>query len=516
MPDAQRDSDTETGPAWSETERSAALRSYGILDTPREADFDDLAQIAADICGTPIALVSLVDTERQFFKAGIGLDDARRETPIEMSFCAHALAIDDVMVVEDATADPRFKDNPFVTGAPHIRFYAGAVMQTPEGLPIGTLCVIDTKPRTLDVRQLKTLRVLARQAMSQIELRRVVVEQHTALKKAEAAERESSFLARLVEQSSDFIGMTELDGRVFFLNDAARGMVGLGRDDVTNTRIVDCLVPEDRGAIDEIVLPAVAAKGSWEGELRLRHFTTGEAIPCLCNVFPLQDASGECVGYGTVNKNNSQQKQEQLRRADITSEMAHRMKNTLAIVQAIVTQTLRQVSSIEEGRDAIAGRLVALSQAQDMLTTEGGSEAHIEEVVAAALAPHRVGEGRFSISGPPVTVTSAQGLGLSLAIHELATNAAKYGALSTASGGISVTWSLPGPGPEAFRFEWTESGGPTVSKPTRTGFGSRLMERIVAAYFDGEAKLSYESAGVRFRLDGEVPTGAAGPQQEPG
>ena len=514
MQDVKREPPTESSADWSEDERSAALRSYDILDTPRESDFDDLAQVASDICGTPVALVSLVDTDRQFFKAGIGV--AVRETPISHSFCAHALAIDDVMVVEDARDDPRFKDNPVVTGEMNVRFYAGAVMQTPAGLPIGTLCVIDTKPRTLDARQLKALRVLARQAMTQMELRRVVAEQREALRKAEAAERESSLLARLVEQSSDFIAMTDTQGRTFFLNDAAREMIGLEGADITTTKISDCFVPEDRQALRDIVLPAVAEHGYWQGELQFRHFGTGKAIPVLYNVFPLHDASDALVGYGTVTKDISRQKIEQTRRADVTREMAHRMKNTLAIVQAIVTQTLRQVSSIQEGRDAISGRLVALARAQDILTIEGSSEARIDEVVEAALAPHRMGEGHFSLSGPLVMVTAAQGLGLSLAIHELATNAAKYGALSIAAGRIAITWSLPGPGPEHFRFEWIESDGPAVAQPTRTGFGSRLVERIVAPYFDGVAKLSYEPAGIRFRLDGVLPTGDGGMQQETG
>ncbi len=512
MSSTERESATTSGPAWSESERSAALHGYDILDTPRESDFDDLVQVASEICGTPVALVSLVDTDRQFFKAEIGF--GRRETPILSSFCAHALRVDDVMVVEDAKADPRFENNPLVTGDPNIRFYAGAVMKTPDGLPVGTLCVIDTKPRTLDARQLRTLRVLARQAMTQMELRRIVVEQRAALEKAAAAERETSMFARLVEQSSDFIAMADTEGKVFFLNDAARQMVGLEDVDVTTTAIADYFALHDQTTIHDVVLPTVAEHGYWEGELQFRHFVTGEAIPVLYNVFPLHDASDALVGYGTVTKNVLQQKLERTRRAEVTREMAHRMKNTLAIVQAIVTQTFRQVSTIEAGREAIAGRLIALARAQDILTVEGGSEARVNEVVETALAPHRMGDGRFSISGPAVTVTAAQGLGLSLAIHELATNAMKYGALSTPGGLIAIAWALPGPGPETFRFEWTESGGPTVAQPTRTGFGSRLVERIVAPYFDGVAKLSYEPAGVRFRLDGEVPARVTDAQWE--
>ena len=393
----ERLTEREPVPAWTEAERSSTLAGYAILDTPREADFDDLAQVASEICGTPIALISLVDTHRQFFKAEIGF--GQRETPISSSFCVHALLIDDVMIVEDPQSDPRFADNPLVTAHDGVRFYAGAVMRTPDGLPIGTLCVLDRKPRALDERQIRALKVLARQAMTHFELRRLVAEQRGALAKAEAAEREKRILASVVEQSSDFIGMADNDGHAFFLNDAARRMVGLEGEDITRTKIVDYFVPEDRQTVLDIVMPMVAREGYWEGELRFRHFKTGAITPVLYNVFPLHDAGGLRIGYGTVTKNISLQKREQGRRADITREMAHRMKNTLAMVQAIVTQTFRQVTTIEAGREAIAGRLVALARAQDILTAPGQTDASVGEVVETALAPHRMGQGRFSVEG---------------------------------------------------------------------------------------------------------------------
>ncbi|GGG21840.1 hypothetical protein GCM10010924_59090 [Rhizobium wenxiniae] len=115
---------------WDEEERSAALQSYDVLDTPREEDFDDLARVASDICGAPIAVVNLVDTTRQFFKAEVGL--GVRSTPLETAFCRHALLRNDTMVVPDATKDPRFNCNPLVTEAPHIRAYAGALLKTPK------------------------------------------------------------------------------------------------------------------------------------------------------------------------------------------------------------------------------------------------------------------------------------------------------------------------------------------------------------------------------------------------
>ena len=156
-----------------ETERLAAVRSYGILDSLPEEVYDDLVFLASTICQTPIALVSIVDEKRQFLKANIGL--AVKETPRELAFCAHAILEPVPLVVEDATTDPRFATNPLVTGHPDIRFYVGVPLVNPEGFPLGTLCAIDTKPRQLTPDQQRGLAALSRQVMVQLELRRAIL-----------------------------------------------------------------------------------------------------------------------------------------------------------------------------------------------------------------------------------------------------------------------------------------------------------------------------------------------------
>ena len=154
-----------------EPERLETLHSYNILDTDPEQVFNDLAQLSAFICGTPMSLVSLVDGERQWFKARVGLDI--RQTPREHAFCQYAMQAGDVYEVPDTTLDPRFADNPLVTGSPNIRFYAGAPLLSSDGQPLGTLCALDTVPRQLTSDQREALRVLARQVMAHLELRRV-------------------------------------------------------------------------------------------------------------------------------------------------------------------------------------------------------------------------------------------------------------------------------------------------------------------------------------------------------
>ncbi len=152
-----------------ETERLATLRALGILDTDAEPEFDELVTLAATLCGTPIGLVSLVDADRQWFKAAIGLP--RGESRRSLAFCAHAILQESVFTVEDATADHRFADNPMVLNQPNIRFYAGMPISTSNGHPLGTLCVIDTVSRRLNPEQKQALEILGRQVNVRLELR---------------------------------------------------------------------------------------------------------------------------------------------------------------------------------------------------------------------------------------------------------------------------------------------------------------------------------------------------------
>jgi PAS domain S-box-containing protein len=182
-----------------EADRLAALASYNVLDTPLEPAFDDLAALASEICDTPIAVVNLIAEGRQWFKAEVGL--GVRETPLDSSFCAHAILEADYLEVPDATLDPRFACNPLVTGEPGLRFYAGALLKTDDGLPIGTLCVLDIKPRCLTEQQARALQRLGRQAMSQLELRR-------ALRARTNSEERLRFLDRLADAAQPLTDAT--------------------------------------------------------------------------------------------------------------------------------------------------------------------------------------------------------------------------------------------------------------------------------------------------------------------
>jgi len=165
----------DIGPVLNTLDNAARLRELKrlmVLDTSDEQSYDDITRLAAQVCGTPIALISLVDETRQWFKSRVGLQ--ARQTPREQAFCAHAIVAEQPLVVEDARADPRFVDNPLVTGEPGIRFYAGAPLTTSNGQTLGTLCVIDTVPRKVTPAQMDQLKFMAQQVIAMLEQRTAV------------------------------------------------------------------------------------------------------------------------------------------------------------------------------------------------------------------------------------------------------------------------------------------------------------------------------------------------------
>jgi PAS domain S-box-containing protein len=234
-----------------EQERLKALRGSGILDTAPERSYDQITELAAGICGAPVAILSLIDSDRQWFKSKIGI--AVTETPRDIAFCAHTILDRDLLVVPDATADQRFLDNPLVTSEPHIRFYAGAPLITPEGHALGTLCVLDYVPRQLSAQQREALRVLSSQAVAQIELRKTKTELENAESSAESAfealRASEEFKSRLLACSRDCIKVLDLEGRLIYMNEG--GMQSLEICDlapVLNSAWIDFWEGQDRDA----------------------------------------------------------------------------------------------------------------------------------------------------------------------------------------------------------------------------------------------------------------------------
>ena len=275
--------------------RVSALDSYDILDTPAEPGFDDIVLLACQICEAPVALVSLVAADRQWYKAKVGTELC--ETSLDQSVCLHALRQPGMLVIPDLSTDPRTRSNTLVTGEPQIRFYAGARLDTPEGFPLGTLCVVDLQPRPAGLKpsQALALEALARQVMTQMELRRTASARDRALRAVREADvRRRQILESAVDYAIVAVGR---DGRVTDWNVGAERVFGWSFDEICGASIERVFTPEDRaeGRVAHEMRRALdQGRGSDERwHLRkngTRFWATGEMMP-------LRDAEGEHLGF---------------------------------------------------------------------------------------------------------------------------------------------------------------------------------------------------------------------------
>lgn len=321
-------------PLSDERARSSALRRYRILDTPREADFDDIAAMAAEVCQTPIAVVNFVDSKRQFFKAEVGL--GVRETPLDTSFCGHAILSEDIMIVPDARNDPRFDGNPLVTQEGGLRFYAGALLKTRDGYPIGTVCVLDTTPRVLDASQIRTLKLLARQAMTQVELRAALAE----TRQAEARHRQ------VLDSAVDYaIISKDLEGNVTGWNRGAENVLGWSEAEMLGQPAAIIFDPVDRNVgLPDLEMATARDKGRAADE-RWHVTKDGSRFFALGEMMPLRNDAGDHVGYVKILRDRTQARR-QAQRLALLSQAASALLNT-----DDPAATLRPI--LEGGADAI-------------------------------------------------------------------------------------------------------------------------------------------------------------------
>jgi len=240
-------------PPVQETERLAALRQYQILDTEPEPAFDDLTELAAQICGTPMAVISLVDAERLWFKSKVGLEFT--EVPRECSFCVQTIEQSEPLIVPDALADERFAQSPLVTSPPHLRFYAGVCLRTPQGQGLGSLCVLDQQPNSLNQKQIKALQALGRQVVTQLELRRHITDlasTATECQRMETALRESEARYRaIVEDQTELICRFLPDGTLTFANRACCKFLGKAYRTLMGQNLASLLSEAEQASMSE-------------------------------------------------------------------------------------------------------------------------------------------------------------------------------------------------------------------------------------------------------------------------
>ncbi|HEY8335214.1 MAG TPA: HWE histidine kinase domain-containing protein [Tardiphaga sp.] len=261
--------------------------------------------------------------------------------------------------------------------------------------------------------------------------------------------------------------------------------------------------PDDRDSTAKACIDAMRPDGPQAYDVEFRTIGFEDGIERWCSAKGKSDfENGKAIRFiGTIS-NISRLKHAETQQKMLTRELEHRIKNTMAMVGAIASQTFRTAATKEEARSIFDARLHALNHAHDILTRSSWTSASMPTVVDGALAPHRSGEGRIRASGPAVALTAKQALSLALALHELATNAAKYGALSVPGGTIAIDWNCIASDAEPLlHFQWRETGGPVVTPPTRRGFGSRLIEGTLASDFGNSVKIDYLPEGLLCRFE---------------
>lgn len=325
----------------------------------------------------------------------------------------------------------------------------------------------------------------------------------SALRESEARFR------HMADSAPALIWMTDENAEISFANMHFEHMFGASAASLRGDAWHRIIHPEDLGAFSSLFGQAFADRLPFRAELRVID-RDGVVRWLRCEGVPRRDDTGAFLGYTGCNVDVTDAKRAEEHLLLLIHELNHRVKNTLATVQSIAGQSLRRLEGHEAvaARAAFEARLLALARVHDVLTRENWDGAELGTVVADATAPLDTTDGqpsRFVASGPPLRLPPRVALSIAMALHELGTNAVKYGALSREGGTVTIAWSVERGAETRLSLAWTERGGPPVTPPTRTGFGSRLIERSLARDLDGEVQLLYAQTGVVCTISAPVP-----------
>ncbi|MBA1155672.1 sensor histidine kinase [Microvirga mediterraneensis] len=336
------------------------------------------------------------------------------------------------------------------------------------------------------------------------EAQRELEERH----RAEEGLRESEERLRLALEAGK-LGTWELDiaSKRRLLSPRSAEIFGVPADELLEREAWQAVIhPDDRARLNTAFDAALQGKEPYRTEFRVRakddreRWVSSQAIVH-------RDRSGTPQRVVGIHQDITDRKRWEEHQVLLINELNHRVKNTLATVQSIASQTLRNASTMDEARFAMESRLFALSRAHDVLTRENWESANLRDIVREAMAPYRhERENRVNVQGPPVRLAPRMALATAMALQELATNAVKYGALSNPTGTLGIRWQVIGTDTPRLHLVWSEEGGPPVQAPRRRGFGTRLIERSLASDLNGQADISFTPEGVICTVDAPLVT----------
>ncbi len=447
-----------------------------------------IVKFAARLCNAPVAQVTLVEELRQRFLAGEGLEE--RETPREVSFCAHAMLKPELMEIHDAEDDVRFVDNSLVTGPPGVRYYAGQPLISDEGAPLGALCVIDTSPHPdgLTDFQREGMAVLGQAVMRRLNSRRANI------RSAREIEEREERLRRMIEGVPQIAWSADQASNFDYFNDRWQEQIG-----TEPPRVAEdwrkYIHPEDADHAFAQWAVSLEKGLSFEEEFRMLH-ADGEYRWVLSLAVPVTEDGGDQVRwFGTITDIDEVHKA--LEERDLLAkELSHRIKNIFAVIIGLATLKVRKTPEHEPFVRELTDVLRALGRAHEFVQPSGGiAQEKLLGLLEALFAPYEGGadKTRVKVTGVDADISARAATPLALVFHELATNSAKYGSLSVDEGHVTLHVDDLG---DELALTWTEFGGPPVEESGDEGFGSRLIEMSVRSQLEGSFDRHFLKTGL--------------------
>ncbi|MEM7688663.1 MAG: HWE histidine kinase domain-containing protein [Pseudomonadota bacterium] len=470
-----------------EEQRLVTLASYSVSELFGDEELARLARFAAHLCETPSSAVSLVEAERQVFLASEGV--ALTETPRSTSFCAHAMLSGETLIVPDATEDARFADFALVKGEEHVRFYAGAPLISTEGAALGALCVFDVeaRPEGLTPLQHEGLLVLAEA------VNRRLLAHRQASEVGEAIQSSADRLQFMIDSVPDIAWSAGPYAQFDYVNARWLKVTGLPAPrHIEDWRAV--IHPDEFERSRVKFLEALQNAVPFEDEWRMLQ-ADGSYRWVLSRAVPSTDDPDSARWFGTLTDIDDATRVSKEREL-LAGELAHRIKNIFSVIIGLISLHARGDATHQAFAAILTDTIRALSRAQEFALQIDRIEAKdLKGLLEVLMAPYgATGATAVEITGDSVDFGVRAATPLALVLHEMATNSAKYGALSAVGGLVAITIERTS---ENAVIAWQESGGPDIEPPKNEGFGSRLMTMAVTHQLGGAMETVWEPAGLR-------------------